>query len=74
MKITEDELAEGMSAFLGAPYARLLAELDTAIKKGEEARLNSVVLDLTGHAPKKLEVFIDECVKSGVWVPDQEST
>ena len=68
MKISEDNLAKGMSTF-GIPedYARMLAELDTAVKNGQEERLNSVVLDITGHSPTRFEDFVEKCVESGVW-------
>ena len=68
MKISEDDLAKGMVNF-GIPedYAKMLAELDTAIKNGEEERLNSVILDVVGHPPTRFEDFVDRCVKSGVW-------
>ena len=49
-------------------YARLLAQLDTAIKNGAEERLNSVILDVTGREPRTFREFVEECVESGVWV------
>jgi festuclavine dehydrogenase len=71
VKISEDELAEGMASY-GIPddYARLLAQLDTAIKNGAEERLNSVVLDVTGRVPRKFEDFVESCVEKGVWVKE----
>ena len=53
-------------------YARLLAQLDTAIKNGEEERLNSVVLDVTGREPTRFEDFADRCVEKSVWVKKEE--
>ncbi len=67
VKITEDELAASMSAFIPPDYARVLARLDTAIKNGEEERINDVVEKITGRKPKSLEAFVDECVERGVW-------
>jgi festuclavine dehydrogenase len=68
VNITEDELTTGMSTFLPAEYARLLAQLDTAIKNGAEERLNTVLLDVTGRKPRKFLDFVDSCVENGVWV------
>jgi len=70
VKITEDELAAEMTSFLPAEYARLLAQLDTAIKNGAEVRLNSVVLDVTGREPRRFRDFMERCVESCVWVKE----
>ncbi|KAG1729588.1 ergot alkaloid A [Suillus lakei] len=68
VKITEDQLAAGMEQWGILPdYARMLAGLDTAIKDGKENRLNDVVLKVTGHPPKKFEVYLGECTARGVW-------
>jgi festuclavine dehydrogenase len=68
IKITEDQVAAGMEQW-GIPpdYARMLAGLDTAIKDGKENRLNDVVLKVTGHPPKKFEVYLGECTAREVW-------
>jgi len=68
LSVTEEILAAGMSQFLPEEYARLLAQLDTAIKNGVEERLNSVVLDVTGRKPRRFRDFVELCVESGVWV------
>lgn len=72
VNISEDELAAGMTSF-GIPddYARLLAQLDTAVKKGAEERLNSVVLDVTGRHPRSFQDFVVECIENGVWLKKQ---
>ncbi len=57
-----------MSFGIPDDYARLLAQLDTAIKDGAEERLNSVILEVTGRAPRRFEDFVAKCVESGVWV------
>lgn len=69
VKLTEDELADAMTNF-GIPgdYASLLAQLDTAIKNGEEERLNSVILDVTGREPIRFQEFVERCVEKGVWM------
>jgi len=69
VNITEDEAASAMKAAWGLPgdYARILAQLDTAIKNGEEERLNDVVLQVTGRKPKTFEEFVNECAEKGVW-------
>jgi festuclavine dehydrogenase len=69
VKLTEDELADAMTNF-GIPgdYARLLAQLDTAIKNGEEERLNRVILDVTGREPTRFQEFVERCVEKGVWM------
>jgi festuclavine dehydrogenase len=69
VKLREEELAEAMTSF-GIPedYAKVLAQLDTAIKNGDEERLNSVILDVTGREPKRFQDFVEKCVESGVWV------
>jgi festuclavine dehydrogenase len=66
--ITEQQLADGMKAFLPAAYADMMAKLDTAIKEGKEERLNGVVEGVTGGRPKRLREFVDEGVEKGVWV------
>ena len=68
IKITEDQAAAGMEQW-GIPpdYAKMLAGLDTAVKDRKENRLNDVVLRVTGHPPKKFEVYLEECVARGVW-------
>ena len=48
-------------------YAKLLAKLDTAIKEGEEARLNGVVERVTGKKARDLRNFVDFCVAKDVW-------
>ncbi len=48
-------------------YARILAQLDTAIKEGQEERVNDVVMNITGQAPISLGAFISECMAKGVW-------
>jgi festuclavine dehydrogenase len=72
VKLSESQLAEAMTRF-GIPvdYAKVLAQLDTAIKSGEEERLNSVILDVTAHEPTRFHDFVKRCVESGVWVKQQ---
>ncbi len=48
-------------------YARILANLDTKIKNGEEERMNDVVLRITGKQPRGLEGFVVEAAGRGVW-------
>ena len=74
VKLSEAQLAEAMSSF-GIPidYAKLLAQLDTVIKNGEEEKLNSVILDITGHEPTRFHDFVKRCVESGVWVKEQHA-
>lgn len=68
VKISEDEAASQMEGWGIEPgYARMLAQLDTAVKDGKEERLNDVVLKITGHPPKKFEVYLGECIARGVW-------
>lgn len=68
-KVRENDLAYAMSSF-GVPddYAKLLAQLDTAIKNGAEERLNSVILDVTGREPRTFQDFVQRCIESGFWV------
>lgn len=56
-----------MAKFIPEDYAKMLAELETWIKKGGEEKLNDVVLKVTGREPKGLEEFVDENVRKGVW-------
>ncbi len=67
MKISEEEFATGMANSMPEDYAKMLAELETVIKNGGEERLNDVVLKVTGRKPKRLEDFVDECMKKGIW-------
>lgn len=67
VKITEEQAAAAMKQFMPADYAKMLAALDTAIKEGKENRLNDTVLKVTGRPPKKLEVYLGECMARGVW-------
>ncbi|TVY91676.1 Agroclavine dehydrogenase [Lachnellula willkommii] len=71
--ISEQELVQDMQAFMPLDYARMLAELDTAIKEGKEERVNDVVKCVTGREPKTLGEFVDEGVRDGVWVMKGES-
>jgi hypothetical protein len=67
--ISEEEMAKAMVGFgIAEDYAGMLAGLDTAIKEGKEERINGVVREVTGREPKKLGVFVDECVQRGIWV------
>jgi len=74
VKLSESQLAEAMTSF-GIPvdYAKFLAQLDTVIKNGEEEKLNSVILDITGHEPTRFHDFVKRCVESGVWVKEQHA-
>lgn len=68
VKITEDELAITMSEYVPKDYARILAQLDTAIRNGEEERLSPQVVErVTGRKPVSFESFVDRCVGKGVW-------
>jgi len=67
VKISEEEYAKDMANFMPEDYAKMLAELETVIKNGGEERLNDVVLNVTGREPKRLEDFVDECAKKGIW-------
>lgn len=67
--ISEEDMVKAMTGYgMGEDYARMLAGLDTAIREGKEDRLNGVVKEVTGKEPKRLEVFVDECVGRGIWV------
>ena len=48
-------------------YAKTLAELDTAIRMGKEARLNDVLFNTSGRPPKRFEDYVKDCVKKEVW-------
>ncbi len=66
--ISEDELAVAMEGYgVPAAYSRVLAQLDTAIRNGEEDRTNDVVEEVTGRKPKGFEEFVDDYVRRGVW-------
>lgn len=67
VNVSEAELARIMSTFMSEDYAKLLAKLDTAIKEGEEARLNGVVERVTGKKARDLRNFVDFCVAKDVW-------
>jgi festuclavine dehydrogenase len=53
-------------------YARVLAQLDTAVKQGLENRVNDVVQNVTGKTPVAFEAFVDNCIKNGVWEKQEE--
>lgn len=72
VKISEEEYAKGMANFLPEDYAKLLAGLETVIKDGGEERLNDVVRKVTGEEPRRLEDFVDEWAKKGIWDKKQE--
>ncbi|RDW58839.1 hypothetical protein BP6252_13315 [Coleophoma cylindrospora] len=66
--ITEAELAAGMcEAGLPEDYAIVLAQLDTAIREGAEARTNDVLPRLLGRPPILFEEYVKGCVSEGVW-------
>lgn len=66
--ITEQQFADGMKGFVAADYADMLAKLETAVREGQEERLNDVVLKVTGKKPRGLGEYVDEMVAKGVWV------
>lgn len=66
--VSEQELVQGVQAFMPLDYARMLAGLDTAIREGKEERVNDVVKRVTGREPKTLGELVDEGVRDGVWV------
>ena len=69
--ITEDEAANIMQNFgIPADYARILAELDTYIKEGKEARMNDTIYRVTEKTPRKMSDFVEECIQSRKWVKD----
>lgn len=47
-------------------YAKALAAMDNLIKNGSEARLNDVVLSVTGNKPKTFREFAQE--NKDVWI------
>lgn len=51
-------------------YTKAIAQMDTAISHGSEARLSDAVFRVTGKQPKSLGTFIGECIGTGCW--DQE--
>jgi hypothetical protein len=52
VKIKEAQLAEGIARFMSEEYAKMLAGLDTMIRKGGEGRGNEVVFEATGRSQK----------------------
>jgi festuclavine dehydrogenase len=68
VNITEEEAAFAMTVAWGLPdnYARILAQLDTAIRNKEEERINDIVLRVTGREPKTFEEFVNASVVKGV--------
>lgn len=71
IKISEEDFAKGMAKYIPEDYANMLAGLETVIKNGGEERSNDVVLATTGREPRKLEDFVDEMIKEGVWDKEQ---
>jgi festuclavine dehydrogenase len=55
-------------------YATVLAKLDTAVKNGEEKRMNNVVQDITGRVPTSIKRFIEVAAENGVWDPTAVET
>ncbi|KAJ4338845.1 hypothetical protein N0V95_007943 [Ascochyta clinopodiicola] len=61
VKLSEQERVEVLvQAGLSAYYARFFTNVETKAAEGIEAALNAVVEDVTGHAAKSLDVFIEE--------------
>lgn len=61
--LSVDELAEHWTREGMAPeFARLLADMDTAIAAGAEDRTTTAVLDTTGRPPRTLEEAFAEAL------------
>jgi ergot alkaloid biosynthesis protein len=59
VRVTTEEVVRHMTAS-GIPeaYARLLAQLEERIRRGEEARVTDTVQRITGRAPRAFEAFL----------------
>ncbi|ROW07821.1 hypothetical protein VMCG_03375 [Cytospora schulzeri] len=68
VSVTAEQLAERHMRISGLPenYAKVLASTDTLIKNGSEARLNDVVLSVTGKNPRSFREFAQE--NRDVWL------
>lgn len=68
MNVTAEQLAQHHVRIAGMPeeYARALASMDMMIENGSEAKLNDVVLSVTGKKPKSFREFAQE--NRDVWL------
>lgn len=68
VNVTVEQLAEHHMRMSGMPeeYAKALASMDIPISNGSEARLNDVVLSVTGKRPKSFREFAQE--NRDVWL------
>ncbi|KAK9779656.1 putative Agroclavine dehydrogenase [Seiridium cardinale] len=65
-ELTEEQLSEWLQGSgIPAPYASVLASMDTIIKNGGEEQLNDVVVTVTGKNPRGIREFIEE--NKAVW-------
>lgn len=66
--VSVEELAEHAKKTIGMPdeYAKALAGMDAFVKDGQEAKLNDVVLSVTGKKPKTFREFAEE--NKSVWI------
>ncbi|KAK6069288.1 Agroclavine dehydrogenase [Seiridium cupressi] len=60
-ELTEEQLSEWLQGYgIPAPYASVLASMDTIIKNGGEEQLNDVVVTVTGKNPRGIREFVEE--------------
>ncbi|KAM3076096.1 hypothetical protein ACMFMG_006386 [Clarireedia jacksonii] len=71
MEVEEEDIVRDMvAAGMEEEFANMLAELDGVVRRGEEERLGGHLQEVIGQKGKCFRMYVEECVKSGVWVDD----
>lgn len=61
VEVTAEQLVEKLkSSGMPEEYAKMLASMESLVKDGAEARMNDVVLRVTGKKPKSFREFAQE--------------
>lgn len=64
----EEDIVRGMvEGGVEENLANVLEELDTAVKRGEEARLGGDLECVVGESGEEFEEYVEECARSGIW-------
>lgn len=68
VNVDEEDIVRGMvEGGVEENLANVLGELDTAVERGEEARVGGDLEYVVGEIGGEFEEYVEECVRSGIW-------